>query len=338
MDALDAAGVAHDTFAPGGEPSTQDVADGTAQAHAAGCDLIIGFGGGSALDAAKAIAALATNGGAPLDYVEVVGQGRTITRPSLPCIAIPTTAGTGTEVTANAVLLASGHGIKASIRSAWMIPTFALIDPDLTLSLPPAITASTGLDALTQLIEPFVSNRATPLTDGICREGLACAARALRRAYQDGSDRAAREDMSLAALMSGLGVANAGLGSVHGFAGLLGGRYHAPHGTLCGCLLPHAMLVNIQALEARAPGSDTLRRFAEVARILTGDPNASPRDGAAWAGALCESLATPTLASMGIPEADFPELVETVRATSSMKKNPITLTDDELRQILERAL
>ena len=240
---------------------------------------MIGLGGGSAIDAAKAIAALAANGGDPLDYLEVVGRGRSLTQPSLPCIAIPTTAGTGAEVTRNAVLASPEHGIKASLRSATMLPRLALVDPELTYSLPAAVTASTGLDALTQLIEPFTSSKANPLTDALCREGMMRAARSLRTAYEDGRDAAAREDMALASLFGGLALANAGLGVVHGFAGPVGGTFHAPHGAVCAAFLPHVMAVNARALRTRQPGSAALARYDEIARILTGQ---SCRPGRRW--------------------------------------------------------
>jgi alcohol dehydrogenase class IV len=255
-----------------GEPTVDDVLAGVAPASASACDLVIGFGGGSVLDAAKAIAALLANGGDPLDYLEVVGHGRPLTKPSLPCIAIPTTAGTGAEVTRNAVLGSPEHRVKASLRSPLMLPTVAVVDPELTHTTPPDVTAATGLDALTQCIEPFVSPRANPLTDALCREGMQRAARSLHRAYLDGQDAAAREDMALASLFGGLALANAGLGAVHGFAGPIGGMFPAPHGALCARLLPPVMRANLQAMQQRTPDSPALARYTEVARLLTGDP------------------------------------------------------------------
>ena len=257
---LAAAGVDYVTLVVSGEPTTDLARQGARLARESDCDLVIGLGGGSAIDAAKAIAALAANGGDPLDYLEVVGRGQPLTQPSLPCIAIPTTAGTGAEVTRNAVLASPEHGIKASLRSPTMLPRLALVDPELTYSLPPAVTASTGLDALTQLIEPFTSSKANPLTDALCREGMMRAARSLRTAYEDGRDAAAREDMALASLFGGLALANAGLGVVHGFAGPVGGMFHAPHGAVCAAFLPHVMAVNARALRARQPGSAALAR------------------------------------------------------------------------------
>ena len=274
---LAAAGVDYVTLVVSGEPTTDLARQGAQLARESGCDLVIGLGGGSAIDAAKAVAALAANGGDPLDYLEVVGRGRSLTQPSLPCIAIPTTAGTGAEVTRNAVLASPEHGIKASLRSETMLPRLALVDPELTYSLPAAVTASTGLDALTQLIEPFTSSKANPLTDALCREGMMRAARSLRTAYEDGRDAVAREDMAHASLFGGLALANAGLGVVHGFAGPVGGAFHAPHGAVCAAFLPHVMAVNARALRTRQPGSAALARYDEIARILTGQAAAWPK-------------------------------------------------------------
>jgi len=246
------------TLAVEGEPTLELVRRGVALALAERCDLVIGLGGGSAIDAGKAVAALLSNGGDPLDYLEVVGEGRGLHAPSAPFIAVPTTAGTGAEVTRNAVLASPEHRVKASLRSPWMLPRLAVVDPELTFDLPPAITASTGLDALTQLIEPYVSVRANPMTDMFCLEGMGRAARSLGRAYADGHDAAARTDMSLASLLGGLALANAGLGVVHGFAAPIGGAFEAPHGAVCAALLPHGMDANIRAL----PGSRARKRAA----------------------------------------------------------------------------
>ncbi|HEY4722033.1 MAG TPA: iron-containing alcohol dehydrogenase, partial [Anaerolineae bacterium] len=190
------------------EPDVELVSLSLSVARETKCDLVIGFGGGSAIDTGKAIAALFTNSGNVLDYLEVIGRGRSLTQSALPYIAIPTTAGTGSEVTRNAVLASPQHRVKASLRSPLMLPRVALIDPELTYTLPPSVTASTGLDALTQLIEPYVSIKANPLIDAICREGMQRAARSLPRAYENGADPAAREDMSLASLFGGLALAN----------------------------------------------------------------------------------------------------------------------------------
>jgi alcohol dehydrogenase class IV len=338
LDVLAAQGITTATFSISGEPTTHLVAEGTRAAREADSDIIIGIGGGSAIDAGKAIAALLTNGGEPLDYLEVIGKGQPITKPPAPTIAIPTTAGTGAEVTRNAVLASPEHRVKVSLRSPLMLPRVALIDPDLTHSVPPELTASTGLDALTQVIEPYVSHLANPLTDAICREGIRRGARSLRHAYEDGSDATAREDMAITSLFGGLALANAKLGAVHGFAGPLGGMFHAPHGAICGRLLPHVMAVNVRALQERGQESDALRRYDEVAQLLIGTPRATAHDGVSWMQALCAALDVPPLSAHGVTEDDFPLIIEKASRSSSMKGNPIKLTAEEMKDSLRRAL
>ncbi|HLK57049.1 MAG TPA: iron-containing alcohol dehydrogenase [Chthonomonadaceae bacterium] len=320
------------------EPTVETVRLGTERARQAGCNLVIGCGGGSALDTGKAIAALLTNGGDPLDYLEGIGAGKALARPSAPYIAIPTTAGTGAEVTRNAVLGSPEHRGKVSLRSPHMLPRIALVDPDLTHDLPPALTATTGLDALTQLIEPYVSNRANPMTDLFCREGMTRAARSLHHAYIEGDDADARKDMALASLYGGLALANARLGAVHGFAGPLGGMVPAPHGALCARLLPTVMAANVRALRERAPDSEALTRYVEVARLLTGDPDATIEDGLAWITALCANLDIPPLSAHGLTPAEFPLLIRNAAKASSMQGNPIRLTETEMEEILQSAL
>lgn len=338
LDLLADARVAATTFSIAGEPSTDDIVQGTAQARAAGCDAVIGFGGGSALDAAKAVAALLTNGGELLDYLEVIGGAQPLARPGAPCLAIPTTAGTGAEVTRNAVLYSPPHRVKVSLRSPHLLPRLALIDPELTRDLPPALTASTGLDALTQLIEPYTSCRAQPLTDAVCIDGIRRAARSLRRAYDDGQDASAREDLALASLFGGLALANSGLGAVHGFAGPVGGMFPAPHGAVCAALLPHVMRANLHALRSRAPAHEALPRYAEVACLLTGRTDADGDSGVRWVEALVAGLGVRPLSAYGVSADHFPALIEAAAKASSMKANPIPLTTDELAEILRRAL
>ncbi len=335
---LAAAGVGSTVFAVAGEPTTTRVLEGVAAARAAGCDLVIGLGGGSALDAAKAIAALLGNDGDLFEYLEVVGRARPLPRPGLPCVAVPTTAGTGTEVTRNSVLAAPAHRVKVSLRSPHLLPRLAVVDPELTRDLPPALSAATGLDALTQLIEPYVSTRANPLVDGLCAEAIPRAARALRRACEDGQDLAARTDMALASLFSGLALANAGLGAVHGFAAPIGGMFPAPHGAVCAALLPHVMAANLLALRERAPHSPALARYADLARWLTGRPHAVAEEGLAWVRALCRDLGIPPLRRYGLTAADLPEVVDKAARASSMKANPLPLTVEELTGILQQAL
>ena len=321
-----------------GEPTVDLVREGARRVQKVGCDVVISIGGGSAIDAGKAIAAVAANGGEPLEFLEVVGKGRAVVAPPLPFIAVPTTAGTGSEVTRNAVLGSTEHGVKASLRSPLVLPRVALVDPELTYGLPPAITASTGLDALTQLIEPYVSSRANPLVDPFCIDGIQRVARALRRAYHDGADREARREMALASLFGGLALANAGLGVVHGFAAPLGGSSKAPHGALCAALLPHSMAANVAALRARAPQHSALERYAVIARLLTGRNEASAEDGIDWVRALCVELNVPLLNAWGVTEADLPAVVERAARASSMQANPIQLTNEELLAVVTAAL
>jgi alcohol dehydrogenase class IV len=325
------------TLAIAAEPSTDDARQGVALARGASCNVVVAIGGGSALDAGKAIAALLANEGQPEDYLEVVGAGRPLMRRALPCIAVPTTAGTGSEVTRNAVLEAPEQRVKVSLRSHLMLPDIALVDPELTLSVPPRVTASTGFDALSQVIEPFVSNRTNPITDGLCREGIRRSARSLRRAYEHGDDLAAREDLCLTSLFGGMALANAKLGAVHGFAGPIGGAFHSPHGETCAALLPHVMAVNIRALRARQPSSSALARYAEVARLLTDRPQAAPEDGIAWVRELAAALTIPGLRSYGVTPSDFATLADKANLASSMQGNPIALEREELLAILEAA-
>jgi alcohol dehydrogenase class IV len=290
------------------------------------------------MDAAKGIGALLGSGGDPLDYLEVIGRGLPLTKASMPCIAVPTTAGTGTEVTRNAVVLSPEHAVKASLRGWQLLPAIALVDPELTLTVPPAVTASTGLDALTQLIEPFVSARANPVTDALCQDGLRRVARSLRRAFERGDDLVAREDMSLAALFSGLAMANAGLGSVHGFAGVIGGMVAGPHGAVCAALLPHAIRVNARAFRDRAPQSVALDKYREVGRLLTGRQAADVDDAVRWIEDVCGALRVSPLSAYGLKPGHLPDLLDKSAVASSMKANPIVLTREEMQEIVIAAM
>lgn len=337
-EALEVLGLPVRVFSVDGEPTVELAREGTAAAVESGCDAVVAFGGGSALDAGKAIAALAANGGDPLDYLEVIGQGKPLTRAPLPFVAIPTTAGTGSEVTRNAVLGSKDAKVKASLRSPLMLPRVALVDPDLLASAPPGVLAASGMDALSQLLEPFLSARANPLTDALAREGLRRSARSLRRAVLEEPDAAAREDLALASLFGGLCLANAGLGAVHGFAAPVGGMFDAPHGAVCAALLPAVLDVNLRALRARAPGHSSLPRFQEVAELLTGRPGARPEDAITWVEELRRALRVPGLGRCGLTAARVPELVAKAKAASSMKANPLVLTDEELTEIATRSM
>lgn len=335
---LSAQGILFDEFHVHGEPTVATASEGVGLALEHGCDMVIGLGGGSVLDAGKAISALTTNRGDIFDYLEVIGKGMALTNVPLPYIAIPTTAGTGTEVTRNAVIESPAHGVKVSLRSPMMIPSLALVDPELTYSLPPSITASSGLDALTQLIEPFVSAKANPMTDAICREGIRHAAKSLRQSYRNGADASAREGMSLASLFGGMALANAALGAVHGFAGPLGGMLHAPHGAICAKLLPLVMDANLKALESRHAGHVAIERYTEIAQIVTGDKSASAQDGVRWVGELVAELNIPSLSAHGMNESHIHDAVQKTLNASSYKGNPIPLSEGELTEILARAM
>lgn len=321
-----------------GEPTVEEVQEGVTFCRAENCDVIIGCGGGSVIDAAKAIAGLLTNEGDLLEYLEVIGKGQPLTAPAAPWIAVPTTAGAGAEVTRNAVLRATGHGFKVSLRSSNLLPRLAVVDPELTCELPPALTACTGMDALTQLIEPFVSCRANPWTDGICREGLRRVSRCLRVAYLNGGDDGAREGMALGSLFGGMALANAGLGAVHGFAAPIGGMFPAPHGGVCAALLPEVCEANVRALRQRQPESGVLGRYAELAGIITGRAGASIEEGLQWIRQMRSDLEIPGLGTYGIRDEDIPGIVVRAEKASSMQANPIVLNASELARILAGAI
>lgn len=337
-DALEEVNVESVVFTVPHEPTTTLVTSGTTLARQNNCDLVIGCGGGSVVDAAKAISAMMTNDGEPLDYLEVIGQGLPITRKAAPCIAVPTTAGTGAEVTRNAVLVSTAHRVKVSLRSPLILPQVALVDPILTHSMPRDVTASTGLDAFTQVIEPYVSHLANPLTDGFCREGIKRTGGALRQVCKDGQNAQAREDMAIASLCGGLALANAKLGAVHGFAGVLGGMFDAPHGVICGRLLPFVMQMNVQVLKEQDKKHPTLQRYADIANMLYGRYTCRAEDSVAWVQALAEDLQVSGLGQYGITQADFPSIVTKSLRSSSMRGNPVKLSPAELEEILYQAL
>ena len=319
------------------EPLVDDARSALDEARAAGADSVVAIGGGSVLDLAKAVAVLLGNGTDPLDHLEVVGRGLPIERPAVPYVAVPTTAGTGAEATANAVLGAPEHGRKASIRSPHMLAAVALVDPLLTLPCPPAVTASSGLDALTQCLEPFVSPKANPATDAVAADGLRRGARSLRRAYEHGDDRAAREDMALCSLFGGIALANAKLGAVHGVAGVVGGMVDAPHGAVCAALLVPVVEANVRALRERDPGSPALDRYAAAARLLIGRDAATVEDAVAWLRETVEALHVPPLGDVGLAPAQHAEVAEKAARSSSMQGNPVALSGDELVAVLDAA-
>ena len=325
-------------FAVGAEPTVELARACVAAAREHDADVVAAVGGGSVLDLGKTAAMLLGNGGDPLDYLEVIGSGRKITQPSVPCVAVPTTAGTGAEATANAVLASAAHGLKASLRSPLMIPRVALVDPELTVSCPPRVTAASGLDAVTQCLEPFVSVRANPLTDGLAREGLRRAAAGLRAAYADGSDLGARADMATCSLLGGIALANAKLGAVHGLAGVIGGTADVPHGVACAALLAPVIEANVRALRSGQPGAPALHRYTEAARLLTGSPAASIDDGLAWIRETVSQLAVPGLAAFGVGPQHVDDVAAKAARSSSMQGNPVALTHSDLRAIVLQAL
>jgi alcohol dehydrogenase class IV len=320
------------------EPTVELARAGVAAAREHGADVVTAIGGGSVIDAGKAVAMLLGNGGDPLDYLEVIGSGRAITQPAVPCVAVPTTAGTGAEVTANAVLASPEHRLKASLRSPLMIPRVALVDPQLTVSCPPPVTAASGLDALTQCLEPLVSPQASPLTDGLASEGLRHAAAGLRTAYANGEDLAARAEMAMCALLGGMALANAKLGAVHGLAGVIGGTAEVPHGIACAALLAPVIDANVHALRSGPAGHPALDRYTQAARLLTGEPAASVQDGLAWIRQTLTLLAVPGLATFGIRPQHADEIAAKALTSSSMQGNPVALSHDDLHAILLRAL
>lgn len=335
--ALSKAGISSIPFGVATEPSIERVRAAMALLADAGCDAVLGFGGGSAIDVAKAAALLASSGVDPLEHLEVIGAGRPIERPGLPCVAVPTTAGTGSEVTRNSVL--SGGGVKASLRSPLMLPKVAVVDPDLLAGLPSATIAASGMDALSQLIEPLLSQRANPFSDALARDGIGRSARSLRRAYQERmEDAAVREDLALASLFGGICLANSGLGAVHGIAAAAGARLAAPHGAVCAAVLAAAMEVNLRVLRERAPAHPALLRMAQVALLLTGQPDATPEDGIRWLQELTAALSIPGLASYRLSEDEIPAVVTAALKASSMRGNPIELTDAEVTEIATRSL
>ena len=351
VESLEAEGLEPRLLGVHGEPTVDTVTLGCRLATEQRVEGVVAFGGGSVIDAAKAIAVLATNPGDVVEYLEIIGQGRPLEKPGLPCAAVPTTAGTGAEVTRNSVLASPEHRVKVSLRGRTLLPRLAIVDPELSYGLPPELTATTGLDALTQLVEPFVSCRANPMTDALCREGMRRIARSLRRAHAvavrlahdpeaklDDSEKGARADLALAALFGGVALANAGLGAVHGFAGPIGGMFGAAHGAICAALLPTVTGGNVAALRARHPDHPALERYREVAALLCDDAKATLEQGIDWMRRVTADLGITGLGQLGVADADLESVVTRAEAASSMKGNPVALTREEMGAILRAAL
>lgn len=332
VDALAETGADLVRLQVGGEPSVDDAR--AAIESAQGCHVVLGLGGGSVLDLAKTAGAL-VSAADPLDHLEVVGRGSPLPATGLPVVAVPTTAGTGSEVTANAVLSATDERVKVSLRGPTVLPRVAIVDPLLTLPCSPAVTASSGLDALIQCLEPYVSPYANPLTDGFAKTGLRAAGRSLRTAYLDGENRGARADMALASLSGGLALANAKLGAVHGIAGVVGAVTGGPHGAICAALLPSVITVTMAALRSRDPGSPAMRRYALAADLVTAGTASRAEDLVAWVRETCQLLSAPGLGAYGLSESDIDHVVVAAGRSSSMRGHPIELTQDELRLVVQ---
>ncbi|HEV8607837.1 MAG TPA: iron-containing alcohol dehydrogenase [Tepidisphaeraceae bacterium] len=316
-----------------GEPKVEDVDLITEKAKRIDCDWVIGVGGGSAIDMAKAVAGLLGNGGSALDYLEVVGKGQKLTKPAAPWIAIPTTAGTGAEATRNAVLTAGTF--KASMRSALLLPRVAIVDAELGREIKEEVIASSGMDALCQLIESYTSTGANPMTDALAIQGIELAASSLLRSYQNPVEVIFRERMALAALLSGITLTNAGLGAVHGFAAPLGAHFPIPHGVICAALLPAVINANVAALQAEDQQHPTLARYITIARTIT---SFGVMVLQTYMDNLLRLLKIPPLRKFGLTEAHIPLMISLARQSSSMKYNPVQLSDEALAGILRAGI
>ncbi|MEL6267039.1 MAG: iron-containing alcohol dehydrogenase, partial [Pseudomonadota bacterium] len=299
-----------------------------ARAHRA--EVVAGFGGGAAIDLAKAVAALAPAPGAPLDHLEVVGRGLPLVADPLALVALPTTAGTGAEVTRNAVIGVPDHARKVSLRDPRLLPRLAIVDPALTDATPWPVTLASGLDAVTQVIEPWISARANPLTDAIVAEAIPRGLAALVR-LAEGEDAGARDAMAAVSLAGGLALANAGLGAVHGFAGVLGGRTGAAHGAICGRLLPFVLAMNARLVTDPLRRDRIARVQAMIGTALGVAPEAAFEALADWSRA----RGLPVLGEMGHGAGEDASLSEASLASSSMKANPVMPVVADLVAVLE---
>ena len=330
---------------PKGEPTVQSAIDCTKLASENMCELVVAVGGGTAVDTGKCVAAMLTNGGAErdiYDFLEVVGKAMPIEKRPRPFVAIPTTAGPGAELTKNSVLEAGDR--KVSMRHPLMLPDLVIVDPKLTVQMPRDVTAHTGLDALTQCIEPYVCNSPNPVTDSLSMSGIKLGAKSLRRCLEQPEDINARTDMALCAMYGGMALANAKLGAVHGFSGTLGGLLHAPHGAICAALLPHCVKMNVKLLETRVmdenpqSAKEGLRRYEEVANACLGKDDATVAELVKWIEDLVSFCGVPKLSTFGMKDEDVSESVSKSMQSSSMKGNPVALTVEELEEMLRNAM
>jgi alcohol dehydrogenase len=344
VDALAAQGIDWAQCVVDGEPSPQLVDEAVATHRGRDVDAVVGIGGGSVLDAAKAIAGLLLPGNSVLDHLEGVGRGLPYRGPAVPFIAVPTTAGTGSEATKNAVLSQRGEGgYKKSFRDARLVAELAVVDPSLLASCPKDLIAANGMDAFTQLLESYVSLRASPFTDALASSGMQAFRDGFWAAWTPGDPLAQQgyQKLAYASLCSGITLAQAGLGSVHGLASPLGAFFPIPHGVVCGTLVAAATRCNIETLRQRAPDSPALRKYAEAGVLLGSELFSSEQ--AAQDGLVTlleewtERLALPRLGSFGMTEADIPRVVEHCRG-GSMQTNPLVLTDAEVADLLRRRL
>jgi alcohol dehydrogenase class IV len=337
------AGIHWEHTAVSGEPSPGLVDAAVNRFRELRAEVVIAIGGGSVLDAGKAIAGLLRTGDSVMDYLEGVGPEKPYTGPAVPFIAVPTTAGTGSEATKNAVLSSQGeHGFKKSFRDERLVPEYAVVDPDLLSTCPPAQIAANGMDALTQLMESYVSTRANPLTDALAMDGIRAARDSLLPFHENPATTAeARAGMAYAALLSGITLAQTGLGSVHGLASPLGAFFPIPHGVVCGTLVAAATRVNIEALRTREPQNPALEKYARLAALLCETPFSDPRKAhdalIEHLDARVRELNIPRLGHYGVTAADFARVVANSRG-SSMKTNPIVLTDGEVAAVLHQRL
>lgn len=315
------------------EPETRVIQKSIEEVREFQPDVVVGIGGGSVIDTGKVLAILVTNRGTVKDYLEVVGNGHMLVNPSLPYIAIPTTSGTGSEVTRNAVVYDRESRVKASIRSPYLVPTIALVDPEQTIGLPPEITASTGMDALTQVIEPYLTRKANPITDSMCLQAISIVRNALITSYKDPENLIAREQMSIVSLFGGLALANSGLGVVHGFAAAIGGMYpNARHGQICASILPAAFKVNRLISEGNPEYLATSQRITTISSLLSGN---QLQPGDVILSDMNYQMKISSLSKLGIDRSDFLAIIEKASRSSSMKRNPIPLTAEDLLKILE---